>query len=300
MDSLRGRVAAITGAGSGFGREFARLAAEHGMRLALADVQSDALDDIVNELRESGVAAFGHVTDVADGAQVESFAQRTYAEYGATHLLMNNAGVGSGGYLWEASAEDWQWVMGVNVMGIAHGLRHFVPRMLAAETQGEPGHVVNTASIAGWLAPPLMGVYNASKHAAVALTETLYNDLQLAGSRIGVTLVSPAFVSTGIAQSHRNRPEPLRHPATASARLAQQQMEKAVGGGRLSAADVAAQTFEAIRGNRFYVFTHPKILPSVQARVAAAMAGEAPADPFSTRPSARPSAPADAPDSSGR
>lgn len=291
MQTLAGRVAVITGAGSGFGREFARLAAHHGMRLALADVQRDALDETVNELRESGVTVFGEVVDVADGAQVEAFARRCYDEYGAVHLLINNAGVGSGGYVWEASANDWQWVLGVNVMGIAHGLRCFVPRMLAAEAAGEPGHVVNTASIAGWLAPPLMGVYNASKHAAVALTETLYHDLQLAGSRIGVTLVCPAFVSTGIAQSHHNRPAALREPATASARLAQVQMEKAVTGGRLSAADVAAQTFDAIRAERFYVFTHPQILPSVQARVAAAVAGERPADPFAARPKARPLTP---------
>lgn len=288
MQSLTGRVAVITGAGGGFGREFARLAAHHGMRLALADVQRDALDETVNELRESGVTVFGETVDVADDAQVAALAQRSYAEYGAVHLLMNNAGVGSGGYVWEAGASDWQWVLGVNVLGIAHGLRHFVPRMLAAEALGEPGHVVNTASIAGWLAPPLMGVYNASKHAAVALTETLYHDLSLAGSRIGVTLICPAFVPTGIAQSHRNRPSALREPATASARLAQAQMEKAVTGGRLSAADVAAQTFDAIRARRFYVFTHPQILPSVQARVAAAIAGEAPADPFAGRPAARP------------
>jgi len=291
MQALTGRVAVITGAGSGFGREFARLAAHHGMRLALADVQRDALDETVNELRESGVTVFGEIIDVADGAQVEALARRCYDEYGVVHLLMNNAGVGCGGYVWEASANDWQWVLGVNVLGIAHGLRHFVPRMLAAEALGEPGHVVNTASIAGWLAPPLMGVYNASKHAAVALTETLYHDLQLAGSRIGVTLVCPAFVPTGIAQSHRNRPAALKEPASASARLAQVQMEKAVTSGRLSAADVAAQTFDAIREQRFYVFTHPQILPSVQARIAAAVAGDQPADPFATRPAARPAPP---------
>ncbi len=113
---------------------------------------------------------------------------------------MNNAGVGGGGYLWENTARDWQWVMGVNLMGVVHGVQHFVPRMLEANQRGEPGHVVNTASMAGWLAPPLMGVYNVSKHAVVALSETLYHDLQLAQSTIGVSVLCPAFVPTGIAR----------------------------------------------------------------------------------------------------
>ncbi len=165
MENLDEKVAVITGAGGGFGREFARLAAHHGMRLVLTDVQPDALAAIVNELRESGVAVIDQVIDVADGRQVAQLADRAFAEFGGVHLLMNNAGVGCGGYLWENSDRDWQWVMGVNLMGVVHGIRHFVPRMLAAEANGETGHIVNTASMAGWLAPPLMGVYNVSKHA---------------------------------------------------------------------------------------------------------------------------------------
>src|SRR4030095_1933904 len=204
MEDLTDRVAVITGAGSGFGREFARLAARQRMRLVLADVQRDALDEVVNELRESGVRVIGEVVDVAVSKQVAHLAQRAYGEFGAVHLLMNNAGVGSGGYLWESTDSAWTWVMGVNLMGVVHGVQHFVPRMLAAEANGEPGHIVNTASMAGWLSPPLMGVYNVSKHAVVVLTETLYHDLRLAQSALGVTLLCPAFVPTGIAQSHRN------------------------------------------------------------------------------------------------
>jgi len=292
MEQLDDKVAVITGAGGGFGREFARLAARAGMRLVLADVQRDALDAIVNELRESGVEVIEGQVDVSDSRQVAALADRVYAEFGGVHLLMNNAGVGCGGYLWENSERDWQWVMGVNLMGVAHGVRHFVPRMLADEAAGgEAGHIVNVASMAGWLAPPLMGIYNVSKHAVVALTETLYHDLQLAQSAIGVTLLCPAFVPTGIAQSHRNRPAALAEDDTvASKRMAQAGLEKAVSSGRVSAAEVAAMTFEAIRANRFYVFTHPKILPGVEARVAAALSGAAPADPFATRPQSKPAA----------
>jgi NAD(P)-dependent dehydrogenase (short-subunit alcohol dehydrogenase family) len=289
MDTLSGRVAVITGAGGGFGREFARQAAQHGMRLVLADVQRDALDPIVDELRESGVPVVAEVIDVAVERQVAHLAERAYGEYGAVHLLMNNAGVGCGGYLWENTGHDWQWVLGVNLMGVANGIRAFVPRMLAAEAQGEPGHVVNTASMAGWLSPPLMGVYNASKHAVVTLTETLHHDLRLAQSAIGVTLLSPAFVPTGIAHSHRNRPAELGDTArTQSKHLAQASLEKAVTSGKLGASDVARLTFEAVRANRFYVFTHPQILPGVEARIAAALGGADPADPFATRPQARP------------
>jgi NAD(P)-dependent dehydrogenase (short-subunit alcohol dehydrogenase family) len=294
MENLTDKVAVITGAGGGFGREFARRAVGHGMRLVLADVQRDALDEVVNELRESGVRVIGEVVDVAVSDQVEHLAQRAYGEFGAVNLLMNNAGVGCGGYLWENTDNDWTWVLGVNLMGVVHGIQHFLPRMLAAEASGESGHVVNTASMAGWLSPPLMGVYNVSKHAVVTLTETLYHDLRLAQSALGVTVLCPAFVPTGIAQSHRNRPAEVGEVGrTLSKQTAQANLEKAVSSGRVSAAEVAAMTFDAIRANRFYVFTHPQILPGVQARITAALGGEPPADPFATRPQARPTPPAE-------
>jgi NAD(P)-dependent dehydrogenase (short-subunit alcohol dehydrogenase family) len=290
---LAGKVAVITGAASGFGREFARLASRERMKLVLADVQSDGLDAVVAETRAAGADVIGEVVDVADSAQVERLAERAFAGFGAVHLLMNNAGVGGGGYLWENSERDWQWVLGVNVMGVVHGIRHFLPRMIDANRTGTPGHVVNTASMAGWLAAPLMGVYNVSKHAVVALSETLYHDLKLAQSSIGVTVLCPAYVPTGIADSHRSRPKELANDGgpTTSQKMAQAAVAKAVAGGRISAAEVAAMTFAAVRDNRFYVFTHPQILPTVQARVAAALAGEAPADPFAARPSARPPSP---------
>jgi NAD(P)-dependent dehydrogenase (short-subunit alcohol dehydrogenase family) len=282
-----GKVAVITGAASGFGREFARLGAAQGMKLVLADIQPEPLAATVEELRAQGAELRSLVVDVADGAQVERLAQLAYAEFGVVHLLFNNAGVASGGLIWENSERDWHWVLGVNLWGVIHGVRHFVPRMLAA---GDEGHVVNTASVAGFLSPPLMGVYNVSKHAVVALTETLYHDLRTVQAAVGVSLLAPAYVPTGIAQSQRVRPAYLaaEAPPTASQRLAQAASEKAVESGRLSAAEVARLTFEAIREDRFYVLTHPAILPTIELRAADILMLRNPSDPFSTRPEMKP------------
>ena len=202
MKDFASKVAVVTGAGSGFGREFARIGASLGMKLSLADIQPDALAATVDELRGQGAQVIGETVDVSRGADVERLAQRTLDTYGAVHLLFNNAGVASGGLVWENSVKDWEWVLGVNLWGVIHGVRTFVPAMLA---QGDECHVVNTASVAGLLSPQLMGVYNVSKHGVVTLTETLYQDLRVTGARIGVSLLCPAFVPTGIAQSHRNR-----------------------------------------------------------------------------------------------
>jgi NAD(P)-dependent dehydrogenase (short-subunit alcohol dehydrogenase family) len=290
MKDLAGRAAVITGAGSGLGLEMARRAHALGMRLVLADVEPAPLGRIVDEIRADGGTALGQVVDVADDGQVARLAGRAFAELGEVNLLVNNAGVGGGGYVWETSEKEWNWVLGVNLMGVVHGLRHFIPRMLEADARGVPGHVVNTASIAGWLATPMFGVYNVSKHAVVALTETLHHDLRLAGSTIGVSLLCPAFVPTGIAHSERNRPAHLADgaPPTPSQSRAQAAVERAVAGGKIGAADVARITFEAVTENRFYVFTHPKIMPSVRARHEAVHAGEQPADPYGQRPDRRP------------
>ncbi len=290
MRELAGRTAVITGAGSGLGLAMARRAHALGMRLVLADVEPHALARAVDEVVSKGGFALGEVVDVADDAQVARLADRAFTATGDVGLLVNNAGVGGGGYVWETTEKEWRWVLGVNLMGVVHGLRHFIPRMLAAEARGVPSHVVNTASIAGWLATPMFGVYNVSKHAVVALTETLFHDLRTAGSAIGVSLLCPAFVPTGIARSGRNRPVELAEasPPTPSQVRAQAAVEKAVAGGRISADEVAGMTFDAVAEERFFVFTHPQILPAVKARHEAVLSGGPPSDPYGQRPDRRP------------
>ena len=261
-----GRVAVITGAGSGFGREFARVAASRGMKLALADINQASLDETVHELREGGAAVIGVPTDVSSAEAIQALADATMAAFGAVHLLFNNAGVASGGFVWESTPADWQWVMGANVWSVIHGVRIFTPLMLA---HGEPAHIVNTASAAGLISAPNMGIYNLSKHAVVSLSETLYHDLQLAQAQVGVSVLCPAFVPTGIAYSHRNRPADLANdtPPTPSMLKAQQASVKAVESGRISAAEIAAITFAAIDAGQFYIVPHEKILDLVALRM---------------------------------
>ncbi|MFL9953526.1 SDR family oxidoreductase [Paraburkholderia nemoris] len=289
MFEFEGKVAVITGAASGFGRAFAEKGASLGMKLVLADVNPQALAQAVDALRAGGAEAIGVPTDVSDAAQVEALAQAALDAFGKVHLLFNNAGVGSGGFLWESTANDWAWVFNVNVMGVAHGVRAFTPIMLR---QNEPAHIVNTASVAGLLSPPAMGIYNASKHAVVSLTETLYHDLQLAqagqteGGAVGCSLLCPAFVPTGIADAERARPADLRNDSrpTRSQIAAGKQLQRAVQSGKLTAADVAEITFEAIAARRFYIVTHPGIMATVKLRHEDIEQLRNPTDPMSLKP----------------
>ena len=283
MLEFNGRVAVITGAASGFGRAFAEKGAALGMKLVLADVDAKALAQTVDALRATGADAIGVPTDVSDASQVEALALAALDAFGKVHLLFNNAGVGAGGFLWESSANDWAWVFNVNLMGVAHGVRVFTPIMLR---QNEPAHIVNTASVAGLLSPPSMGIYNASKHAVVSLTETLYHDLKNAGAPVGCSLLCPAFVPTGIADAERVRPDALRNDAapTRSQLTAGKQLHRAVQSGRLSAADVARMTFEAIESGRFYIITHPGILETVRLRHEDIEEQRNPTDPLSLKP----------------
>lgn len=284
MRELSGKVVVVTGAGSGFGREFARIGARQGMRLVLGDVQQDALDAAVEEARSAGAEAIGLRVDVSSAADVDRLAALAFEKFGATHLLFNNAGVaGGGGYAWEASLKDWQWVMGVNLMGVVHGIRSFVPRMIAQDCEC---HVVNTASAAGLVSAPLMSVYNASKHAVLTLSETLFHDLRAAGAKVGVSVLCPAFVPTNISQSERNRPAALADdaPPTPSQIAARERSEKAVSSGRLGPAEVARMTFDAVREGRFWVVTHPKMLGSVRLRLEDILAQRDPTDPYTLKP----------------
>jgi NAD(P)-dependent dehydrogenase (short-subunit alcohol dehydrogenase family) len=288
LTEFAGKTAVVTGAGSGFGLELARLAGQRGMRLVLADVQADALEQASQELRAQGAQVLPFVLSVSDSAAMQAMADAVQAQWGAPHLVFNNAGVGSGGLIWENTLADWDWVLGVNLMGVVHGVRLFTPMMLAAAQADSRwrGHIVNTASMAGLLSPPNMGVYNVSKHAVVALTETLYHDLSLVSDQIGVSVLCPYFVPTGISQSHRNRPAGSSRPTT-SQRVGQVMMDKAVQSGKVTAAEVAANTFAAIEGGQFYVYSHPQALRTVQARMEDIVHARNPGDPFADRPQVR-------------
>ena len=288
MKAFKGRTAVITGAGSGFGLEASRIAAREGMNVVMADVQQDALDKAAAEIGRLGAQVLPYRLDVARAAEVEALGAATLARFGAPHLVFNNAGVGSGGLIWETTVKDWEWVIGVNLMGVAHGVRVFTPMMLEAARKdpGYEGHIVNTASMAGLLNPPNMGVYNVSKHAVVSLSETLYQDLALVTDQIGASVLCPFFVPTGINQSQRNRPAEMTDGAkpTRSQVIQQALSEKAVGSGKVSAAQVAQFVFDAVAARRFYIYSHPKALGSVQMRMEDIMQSRNPSDPFADKP----------------
>lgn len=292
MKNFENRVAVITGAASGFGREFANTAAALKMKLVLADVATDALDAFVAELKSTGTLAVGQRCDVSKAEDVEALAKLAMDTFGSVHLVFNNAGVGSGGLVWENTVKDWEWVLGVNLWGVIHGVRIFTPLMLAAAAREKDyeGHIVNTASMAGLLSPQLMGAYNVSKHAVVALSETLFHDLNAVNTTIGCSVLCPAFVPTGISQSHRTRPAELQNDAapTESMKIAQAMTHKAVSSGKLTAADVAALTFDAIRENRFYIITHQKIMATVKMRLEDIEHATNPRDPFALKEDSRP------------
>jgi NAD(P)-dependent dehydrogenase (short-subunit alcohol dehydrogenase family) len=287
IENFKGKTAVLTGGGSGFGLECARIGAQLGMNLVLVDVQQDALDKAAAEMIAQGAQVLACKVDVSNAQAMEQLAADVKARFGAPHLVFNNAGVGAGGLVWENSVADWEWVLGVNLWGVVHGVRLFTPMMLEA-AKADPayrGHIVNTASMAGLLTPPNMGIYNVSKHAVVALTETLYQDLQLVSDQVSASVLCPYFVPTGISQSHRNRPAdlPAEQP-TASQLIGQAQSDKAVGSGKVSAADVAQKVFDAVAADQFYIYSHPQALGNVQSRMEAIVMGHNPPDPFAAKP----------------
>ena len=287
ISNFKGKTAVLTGAGSGFGLECARIAAQNGMNVVLVDVQKDALDAAKTELEAKGIQVMARLVDVSNAAQMQALANDVQQQFGAPHFVFNNAGVASGGLLWENSEADWQWVLGVNVWGVIHGVRLFTPMMLAAAKKDSryQGHIVNTASMAGLLTPPNMGVYNVSKHAVVALTETLYQDLKLVTDQISASVLCPYFVPTGISQSHRNRPSTLKADKPTQSQLIGQAMsDKAVSSGKVTAAEVAQLVFDAMAQDQFYIYSHPQALGNVQSRMEAIVQQHNPPDPFEARP----------------
>ena len=275
MKDLAHKTAVITGAASGLGLAMAKRFARVGMSIVLADIEDVALAKATDEILALGVPALPVRVDVSQAQSVEALAEATLSRFGNVHLVCNNAGVGGlRRRAWEADLRDWKWVLGVNLWGVIHGVKTFVPRMLA---QGGECHMVNTASVAGLLSTPAMSVYNVSKHGVVTLTETLYHDLAEIGAKLKVSLLMPAWVDTAIWDSERNRPDGLRVPEVEEAdrarRLAMRDLLKK---GKVGADNVADMVLDAVLNERFYVMTHPRIGAAIEARTNAILGGRPP------------------------
>lgn len=256
MRTLKDRVAVVTGGASGIGRALCRAFAHEGARLVIADLDEPGMAEAAEEVKRAGSVAVTHRTDVSRLAEVQALADRAFAEWGAVHVLCNNAGVALHGGLETATHQDWEWAIGVNLWGVIHGIEAFVPRMLA---QKDEGHIVNTASMAGLIATQGLGVYNTTKYAVVGLSETLQKDLRPYG--IGVSVLCPMGVATAIRRSERHRPAHLRNPGGQ-----REGGEVTLIGRTLDAGEVAQQVLRAVRANRLYVITHEEGLEPLRKR----------------------------------
>ena len=261
MEDLQGKVAVITGGASGIGLAVAERAAAEGMRVVLGDIEEGPLREAEKSLGEEGAEVLGVVTDVSEAASVRNLRDQALERFGAVHVVHNNAGVGVGGPIWEVSEEDWRWILNVNLWGVVHGVNTFVPLLIE---QGE-GHVVNTASIAGLVASAFLGPYNATKQAVVAISETLYKDLQLAGSAVGVSVLCPGFVQTRIDESERNRPAWAPAAEGEDAQNLRGAIKTLIAAG-IPPAAVADRVLDAVRTNTFYILTHPELDQVVRTR----------------------------------
>ena len=287
ISDFKGKTAVLTGGASGFGLECARIGASLGMNLVIVDVQADALKQAHDELKSLGATVMAKKVDVSNADAMQGLASAVFERFGAPHFVFNNAGVGAGGLVWENTVADWEWLLGVNLWGVIHGVRLFTPMMLEAAKQDPhyQGHIVNTASMAGLLTPPNMGIYNVTKHAVVSLTETLYQDLKLVSDQVSASVLCPYFVPTGINNSERNRPDALKPQVVTQSQLIGQAMSnKAVSSGKVSAAQVAQMVFDAMLADQFYIYSHPKALGNAQTRFDAIVHGHNPPDPFAERP----------------
>ena len=265
MQELKGKVAVITGAAEGIGKAIAVAAAAEDMRLVLADISDTLLNNTVQELRQTGAEVIGVVTDVAKESDIQTLADQAYAQFGHVHLLVNNAGVAFAKSAWETTAKDWEWIMGINLYGITHALRIFIPRMLASD---EVAHIVNTASVAGLIAAPALAAYNVSKFGVVALSERLHHDLSMRKSKIGVSVLCPSWVKTRIIDAERNRKTEDRIQADQLEKVSQKTgaaINKAVEAG-ISPQQVASDVITAVKANTFYILTHPETKAAVAIR----------------------------------
>jgi NAD(P)-dependent dehydrogenase (short-subunit alcohol dehydrogenase family) len=275
---FQGRTAVVTGAASGIGRALAVEAARRGMRVALADVDEKGLEETRKLAAAQGAKPLVRRTDVSREDEVAALADAVDRELGGAHLLFNNAGVLVGGCIWERTPDDWKWVLGVNVFGVIHGIRTFVPRMLAAK---QPGHVVNTASVGGLLTGGFLSPYVVSKHAVVALSEALHYELAARSAEIGASVLCPGAVKTGIWRSERIRPADLAQTATpkgADERAFLDGMTAAIDAG-IDASEMAPMVFDSVAAGRFWILPDPSFVPLIEQRFSGILAGRNPGEP---------------------
>jgi NAD(P)-dependent dehydrogenase (short-subunit alcohol dehydrogenase family) len=277
VKEFRDKVAIITGAASGIGRAIAEHCAQEGMKVVLADIDATALAQAEREVAGAGAAVLAVRTDVSKSGDVETLAQHTLEVFGAVHVLFNNAGVGAGTTVWESTLADWEWVMGVNLWGVIYGVRTFVPIMLK---QADDCHIINTASMAGLISGPALGIYKVTKHGVVSLSETLCCELAAIGSKIKVSVLCPAAVKTQILHSERNRPSELRNALTVESgnpavAQAEQTLHRLIKTG-WAPSQVAEVVFDGIRNERFYILTHENWKPMVQTRMEDILRGRNP------------------------
>ncbi len=266
MKDFRDRVAVVTGGASGLGRAMALRFAREGMKIVLADIEQTTLDATLAEFHRAGHDAVSLLCDVSRADDVEALAEKALAAFGGVHIVCNNAGVAPGGVVWEHSVKDWEWAMGPNVWGVIHGVRVFTPILLKQNTDA---HIINTASVAGLLTLPGMGLYCVTKHAVVSLTECLHHDLAARTDKVRCSVLCPAYVPTRIAESERNRPEHLREERPKSEEDLRREagMRHAVESGKISAEQVADAVLDAVREQRFYILTHQRIKPAIETRM---------------------------------
>ena len=275
MEDFEGKVAVVTGAASGIGRAMSDAFAGLGMKVVLADIEGGPLEGAAEELRAAGADVFAVTADVSRYVDVERIGTAAMDVFGGLHVACNNAGVGGGGLTWEVDMETWQWVLGVNMWGVIHGLHAFTPLIIASGG----GHIVNTASMAGLTSPPGMSPYNVSKHAVVTMSESMSVELAMTHPEVGVSVLCPGWVRTRINESDRNRPgfTPAEDPDEDHALAQMREMLDALIAEGLNPAVVANLVVEAIRECRFYVLTHPEWQDMVRDRVDRMLSGESPA-----------------------
>jgi NAD(P)-dependent dehydrogenase (short-subunit alcohol dehydrogenase family) len=268
MKAFQGKVAVVTGAASGIGRALAERCAKEGMKVVLADIEEQALMQASQNLAAQGAQTLAVPTDVSQAGDVETLARKAFETYSAVHLLFNNAGVGAGATAWESTLADWEWVLGVNLWGVIHGIHFFVPRMLEQRSEG---HIINTASIAGLISGPGQSIYKVSKHGVVTLSETFYHELTLRGASLKVSVLCPGFVNTRAMDSQRNRPATPQNAPDGKKPSPQkeavlQRIQQALRDG-MPPWQVADIVFGAIREERFYILPHPEWKGAIESRM---------------------------------